>query len=380
MRSKSGLIGSGWQQSIALILAFFCPSCLIGALTETETGGIMLCPLPGATTLKPGAACQPFFGIDVGLFDDHGNELPYIPGRESTGLLAIKRPWPGLARTILGDHQRYTEVYFSHFKRHKGIYVTGDNARRDADGYWWISGRADDVVNVSGHRVGSAEVESAIVTHQHAAEAAVVGMPHQVKGEALAAFVACNEGSPCSGSGSAPIDPAATARFEVEVRDTVAQEIGKLAVPDLVIVVKALPKTRSGKIMRSARTASLQLRRRAASAHAASCSAVSHGDDSQFSYRPLDCLCCALMSDIFIFFLFVSVVSCAASCLARPTRRVWATRRRWPTRPSSTTSSDRWRRRRQMSRPRRTSEQNYKHKERSSRRLLSCASASLTSS
>lgn len=258
--------------------------------------------MPGATTLKPGAACQPFFGIDIGLFDDHGNELPYIPGRESTGLLAVKRPWPGLARTILGDHQRYTEVYFSHFKRHKGIYVTGDNARRDADGYWWISGRADDVVNVSGHRVGSAEVESAIVTHQHAAEAAVVAMPHKVKGEALAAFVACNEGSPCSSVGSAAIDPAATARFEIEVRDTVAQEIGKLAVPDLVIVVKALPKTRSGKIMRSAlahpahSSAAVLL-----CSHGLSCSAdtVPQGVASHSPLGPPFCSCvhrCALVS------------------------------------------------------------------------------------
>jgi acetyl-CoA synthetase len=169
-----------------------CP--IIDTYWQTESGGILLSPLPGATPLKPGSATFPMFGIEPALLDPLSHkELPFVTGEEQSGALVIKRSWPGLARTILGDHARYKEVYFNS-KEHPNAYVTGDSARRDADGYWWIIGRMDDVVNVSGHRIGSAEVESAILGHPFAAEAAVVGIPHEIKGSSLFVFISLKEG------------------------------------------------------------------------------------------------------------------------------------------------------------------------------------------
>ena len=229
-----------------LCLLCSCPSlALAQTYWQTETGGIILSPIMGATPLKPGAAAMPFLGIDLGLYTDEGDEI--LPGshtgeggQEASGLLCIKRPWPGLASTILGDHERYLNVYFNHWSRHKGLYITGDGARRDSEGFYFINGRVDDVINVSGHRIGSAEVESAIVQYQSAAESAVIGMPHPIKGDALVAFVVPKDAAKS-------MDEAA---FVKEVKAKVTAEIGKLAVPDVIFVVHALPKTRSGKIMR----------------------------------------------------------------------------------------------------------------------------------
>jgi len=214
---------------------------IIDTYWQTETGGIILCPLPGATHLKPGSAAFPFFGVELGLFDEKGNEVPHKEGQESSGLLCIKRAWPGLARSILNNPARYKAAYFPWEDRHpRGLYVTGDQARRDAEGFYWISGRVDDVVNVSGHRISSAEVESALGQHKRTAESAVVSMPHALKGECLVAFVCVKADAP----------PQAAVDFARELRALVAKDIGKLAVPDQVLVIPALPKTRSGKIMR----------------------------------------------------------------------------------------------------------------------------------
>lgn len=199
---------------------------------QTETGGIMITPLPGATPTKPGSATFPFFGIEPALLDDQGNELT---GNGVSGLLAIKSPWPSMARTIQGDHVRFAQTYLNPFP---GYYLTGDGCRRDEDGYYWITGRVDDVINVSGHRMGTAEVESALVSHPGCAEAAVVGFPHEIKGQGIFAYVIIKEGFD------------ADAELIGELRNEVRTHIGPIAVPDQILIAPGLPKTRSGKIMR----------------------------------------------------------------------------------------------------------------------------------
>ena len=199
---------------------------------QTETGGIMIAPLPGATPTKPGSATFPFFGIEPILLTEEGDE---IVGNDVSGLLAIKSSWPGQMRTVYGDHQRFIETYFSQFP---GYYFTGDGAKRDKDGYYWITGRVDDVLNVSGHRIGTAEVEGAIGKTENVAEAAVVGFPHDIKGQGIYAFVTLM-------TGVDPIDS-----IENNIRDKVSKEIGPHAKPDKIQFTPALPKTRSGKIMR----------------------------------------------------------------------------------------------------------------------------------
>ncbi len=201
---------------------------------QTETGGILITPLPGATPTKPGSATLPFFGIEPILVDDEGHELE---GNGVEGNLCLRRPWPGMARTIWGDHQRYFTTYFERFP---GLYFTGDGCRRDEDGYYWITGRVDDVLNVSGHRMGTAEVESALVAHSYVAEAAVVGFPHEIKGTGIQAFVIVTDEA-------AALDEVELVRtLETQVRE----EIGPIAKPDRIVVTPGLPKTRSGKIMR----------------------------------------------------------------------------------------------------------------------------------
>ena len=199
---------------------------------QTETGGIMITPLPGATPTKPGSATFPFFGVEPVILDDKSNELE---GNGVSGLLAIKTPWPSIARTIYGDHERYMQTYLSPFK---GYYFTGDGCRRDEDGYYWITGRVDDVINVSGHRMGTAEVESALVQHPACAEAAVVGFPHEIKGQGIFAYVIIKS------------DVEASDDLVKQLRQTVRQQIGPIATPDHILIAPGLPKTRSGKIMR----------------------------------------------------------------------------------------------------------------------------------
>ncbi|MFP1765484.1 acetate--CoA ligase [Lonsdalea quercina] len=206
-----------------------CP--VVDTWWQTETGGIMITPLPGAIALKPGAATLPFFGVNPALVDGEGRLLE----GECEGNLVITDAWPGQARTLFGDHARFEETYFSTFK---GRYFSGDGARRDADGYYWITGRVDDVLNVSGHRLGTAEIESALVSHPKIAEAAVVGVGHGVKGQAIYAFIMLNRGEK------------PTEELHEEVRAWVRKEIGAIATPDILHWAEALPKTRSGKIMR----------------------------------------------------------------------------------------------------------------------------------
>ncbi|WP_417493942.1 acetate--CoA ligase [Maricaulis sp.] len=208
-----------------------CP--IVDTWWQTETGGVMISPLPGATDLKPGSATKPVFGIVPALVSSEGAPLPDTGAAE--GNLIIERSWPGQARTIYGDHQRFIDTYFSTYP---GAYFTGDGARRDADGYWWITGRVDDVLNVSGHRLGTAEIESALVAHTDVAEAAVVGYPHDIKGQGIYCYVTLN-------SGIVPNEDSAKM-----LRQWVRQEIGPIATPDLVQFAPGLPKTRSGKIMR----------------------------------------------------------------------------------------------------------------------------------
>ena len=198
---------------------------------QTETGGHMITPLPGAIALKPGSATLPFFGVVPALLDGEGNTI----SGEGEGSLVITQAWPGQMRTIFGDHQRFKETYFSAYP---GNYFTGDGARRDADGYYWITGRVDDVINVSGHRMGTAEVESALVLHEKVAEAAVVGYPHNIKGQGIYAYVTLMAG----------VD--GTDALKKELIALVRKEIGALASPDLIQWSPGLPKTRSGKIMR----------------------------------------------------------------------------------------------------------------------------------
>jgi acetyl-CoA synthetase len=207
-----------------------CP--IVDTWWQTETGGILISPLPGAFDLKPGSATLPFFGVEPAILDaETGVELDGA----CSGVLAIKRPWPGQARTIYGDHPRFEMTYFDMYK---GYYFTGDGARRDEDGYYWITGRVDDVINVSGHRMGTAEVESALVSHPKVAEAAVVGFPHDIKGQGIYAYVTLNVGE------------GYTDELAKELVKHVRTEIGPIASPDFVHWAPGLPKTRSGKIMR----------------------------------------------------------------------------------------------------------------------------------
>jgi acetyl-CoA synthetase len=201
---------------------------------QTETGGIMITPLPGATPTKPGSATLPFFGIEPVLVDDAGHILE---GNSQSGNLCIARPWPGQARTLWGNHRRFREAYFSQFP---SLYFTGDGCRRDEDGYYWITGRVDDVLNVSGHRLGTAEIESALVAHDDVAEAAVVGFPHAIKGTGIYAFVAL-------GGGMRSTSPD---ELTGALKEQVRHAIGPIATPDKIRIVSALPKTRSGKILR----------------------------------------------------------------------------------------------------------------------------------
>lgn len=206
-----------------------CP--IVDTWWQTETGGILITPLPGATPLKPGSATRPFFGVKPVILDGQGNELE----GETEGVLAIAASWPGQARTVFGNHQRFFETYFATYP---GKYFTGDGARRDRDGYYWITGRVDDVLNVSGHRMGTAEIESALVLHEDVAEAAVVGYPHDVKGQGIYAYVTLVSG----------VQPSEELRKELI--GLVRKEIGAIAAPDIIQWAPSLPKTRSGKIMR----------------------------------------------------------------------------------------------------------------------------------
>lgn len=206
-----------------------CP--IVDTWWQTETGGIMITPLPGAIALKPGSATLPFFGIEPVILDDNGNELKGA----SKGSLAIKTAWPGIMRGVYGDKQRFKETYF---KRFPGYYFTGDGASRDEDGYYWITGRIDDVINVSGHRLGTAEIESALVSHRAVAEAAVVGFPHNLKGQGIYAYVTLKKNETKS------------EEMKKALVSQVRKEIGAIATPDKIQFTDALPKTRSGKIMR----------------------------------------------------------------------------------------------------------------------------------
>jgi len=205
-----------------------CP--IVDTWWQTETGGIMITPLPGVTATKPGSATVPFPGIEAVLLDGDGKEV-----KVGGGYLAIPKPWPGMLRTIWGDDERYRSVYWSKWKN---TYFPGDGAKRDSDGYFWILGRVDDVLNVAGHRIGTMEVESALVDHSAVAEAAVVGRAHDLKGQALAAFVTLKEGQQ------------GTEALREELKQHVAKKIGALAKPDDILFSADLPKTRSGKIMR----------------------------------------------------------------------------------------------------------------------------------
>ena len=198
---------------------------------QTETGGHLITPLPGATNLKPGSATLPFFGIEPCLIDDQGKEIRGA----GEGSLCFKRSWPGQMRTVFGDHERFKNTYF---QTYPGMYFSGDGARRDEDGYYWITGRVDDVINVSGHRMGTAEIESALVLHNNVAESAVVGYPHEIKGQGIYAYVTLNDGVTPSN------------KLKQELVNHVRGEIGPFASPDIVQWASGLPKTRSGKIMR----------------------------------------------------------------------------------------------------------------------------------
>ena len=218
-----------WEWYYRIVGDERCP--IVDTWWQTETGGIMITPLPGATTLKPGSATRPFFGVEPALIGDDGQEVEGA----GVGNLVITRSWPGQMRTVYGDHERFKETYFS---AHPGYYTTGDGARRDEQGYYWITGRVDDVINVSGHRMGTAEIESALVLHRDVAEAAVVGFPHDIKGQGIYAYVTLNVGT-------SPSDALREALVQL-----VRKEIGAFARPDVIQWAPGLPKTRSGKIMR----------------------------------------------------------------------------------------------------------------------------------
>ena len=218
-----------WEWYYHVVGGARCP--IVDTWWQTETGGVMITPLPGCTRLKPGSATRPLFGVEPVLVDPEGNELDGA----TEGALCIKRSWPGQMRTVFGDHERFIQTYFSTFP---GMYMTGDGARRDEDGYYWITGRVDDVINVSGHRMGTAEVESALVLHATVAEAAVVGCPHDIKGQGIYAYVTLNAGVE------------GTDALKKELVGLVRKEIGPIASPDVIQFAPGLPKTRSGKIMR----------------------------------------------------------------------------------------------------------------------------------
>lgn len=218
-----------WEWYYRVIGEERCP--IVDTWWQTETGGALISPLPGATALKPGSASKPLFGIQLEVVDGEGNAKDGV----AEGILTITDSWPGQMRTIYGDHQRFVDTYFSTFE---GSYFTGDGVRRDEDGYYWITGRVDDVLNVSGHRMGTAEVESALVAHQDVAEAAVVGYPHDIKGQGIYAYVTLMGGIDSSD------------KLKVELQQWVRKEIGPIAKPDLLQWAPGLPKTRSGKIMR----------------------------------------------------------------------------------------------------------------------------------
>jgi acetyl-CoA synthetase len=208
-----------------------CP--IVDTWWQTETGGILITPLPGATALKPGSATFPFFGVKPIVLDPEKGKP--IDGNGVEGVLAIAEPWPGQMRTVYGDHQRFEETYF---RMYPGYYFSGDGCKRDEDGFYWITGRVDDVINVSGHRMGTAEVESALVAHPKVSEAAVVGYPHEIKGQGIYAYVTLNAGEEY------------TDELKKELVKHVRKEIGPIASPDVVHWAPGLPKTRSGKIMR----------------------------------------------------------------------------------------------------------------------------------
>ena len=236
-RSSLRLLGSvgepinpeAWNWYYTVVGESRCP--IVDTWWQTETGGILISPLPGATALKPGSATRPFFGIQPAIVDAEGHEIEGA----AEGNLIIKDSWPGQMRTIWGDPERFIEAYFSTYP---GNYFTGDGARRDADGYYWITGRVDDVLNVSGHRLGTAEIESALVAHEKVAESAVVGMPHDIKGQGVAAYVTLQAGEP------------ETEELRKELVNWVRKVLGPVATPDAIFWAPALPKTRSGKIMR----------------------------------------------------------------------------------------------------------------------------------
>jgi acetyl-CoA synthetase len=218
-----------WEWYYRVVGEQRCP--IVDTWWQTETGGILIAPLPGATPLKPGSATRPFFGVKPVIVDNEGRELDGA----CEGNLCIADSWPGMMRTVFGDHQRFVQTYFSTYP---GRYFTGDGCRRDTDGYYWITGRVDDVINVAGHRLGTAEVESALVAHEKVAEAAVVGFPHDLKGQGIYAYVTLMAG----------IQPSDELRKELV--NWVRKEIGPIATPDVIQWAPGLPKTRSGKIMR----------------------------------------------------------------------------------------------------------------------------------
>ena len=218
-----------WNWYYKVIGSEKCP--IVDTWWQTETGGILISPLPGAIDLKPGSATKPFFGISPALVDNDGNKLE----GEAEGNLVLETSWPGQMRSVYGDHKRFAETYFSTFNN---VYFTGDGAKRDADGYWWITGRVDDVINVSGHRMGTAEVESALVSNKNVAESAVVGYPHDIKGQGIYAYVTLTDNTIPS------------EELKKELIKGVRKEIGPIATPDLIQWAPSLPKTRSGKIMR----------------------------------------------------------------------------------------------------------------------------------
>jgi len=206
-----------------------CP--IVDTWWQTETGGVLITPLPYAIDQKPGSATLPFFGVKPAILNDQGE----VQEGACSGMLVISEPWPGQMRTVYGNHKRFEETYFQMFD---GYYFSGDGCRRDEDGYYWITGRVDDVINVSGHRMGTAEVESALVSHELVAEAAVIGYPHEIKGQGIYAYVTLNVGTE------------GTEALMNELKQHVRKEIGPIATPDIIHFAPALPKTRSGKIMR----------------------------------------------------------------------------------------------------------------------------------
>jgi acetyl-CoA synthetase len=237
-RSSLRILGSvgepinpeAWEWYYHVVGNARCP--IVDTWWQTETGGILITPLPGATALKPGSATLPFFGIQPGIVDNDGHLLN---GDDAEGNLVLLHSWPGQARSIYGDHERFIETYF---KKFPGYYFAGDGAHRDQDGYYWITGRVDDVINVSGHRLGTAEIESALVLHHDVAEAAVVGYPHPIKGQGIYAYVTLNAGVQSSEA------------LKKQLKELVKEEISAIALPDFIQWAPGLPKTRSGKIMR----------------------------------------------------------------------------------------------------------------------------------